>query len=125
MLEILKTNLSIFAGVVTVIGTVISVLKYTNKYQKDNAIRHNLVNLKEIFENTVSKLSSSNSSEKLSAAILLRRFFREDTVRTTKKSGSGLGLSIASHLIEIHGGSLEIESCEGVGSTFTVFLPKI
>lgn len=53
------------------------------------------------------------------------RFFREDTVRTTKKSGSGLGLSIVSHLIEVHKGTLEIESIEGVGSQFTIFLPRI
>jgi len=79
MLELLNTNLSIFAGIVTLVGTVFTILKYTNQYQKENAIRNNLVILKEIFENTVSKLSSNNSSEKLSAAILLRRFFREDT----------------------------------------------
>lgn len=55
---------------------------------------------------------------------ITERFFREDKVRTTKKSGSGLGLSIVSHLVEVHRGSLEIESTEGVGSVFTVYLPK-
>ncbi|RUA07075.1 MAG: integral membrane sensor signal transduction histidine kinase, partial [Fusobacteria bacterium] len=56
---------------------------------------------------------------------ITERFFREDTVRTTKKSGSGLGLSIVSHLIEIHKGTLEIESVEGIGSKFTIYLPLI
>ena len=56
---------------------------------------------------------------------ITERFFREDTVRTTKKSGSGLGLSIVSHLIEIHKGTLEIESLEGIGSKFTIYLPLI
>ncbi len=55
---------------------------------------------------------------------ITERFFREDKVRTTKKSGSGLGLSIVSHLVEVHKGTLEIESTEGVGSVFTVYLPK-
>ncbi len=55
---------------------------------------------------------------------ITERFFREDKVRTTKKSGSGLGLSIVSHLVEVHNGTLEIESTEGVGSAFTVYLPK-
>jgi len=56
---------------------------------------------------------------------ITERFFREDKVRTTKKSGSGLGLSIVSHLVEVHKGTLEIESTEGVGSVFTVYLPKV
>jgi signal transduction histidine kinase len=55
---------------------------------------------------------------------ITERFFREDKVRTTKKSGSGLGLSIVSHLVEVHNGTLEIESTEGIGSAFTVYLPK-
>ncbi|MCS5422673.1 MULTISPECIES: sensor histidine kinase [Psychrilyobacter] len=56
---------------------------------------------------------------------ITERFFREDKVRTTKKSGSGLGLSIVSHLVEVHRGTLEIESTEGAGSVFTVYLPKV
>ncbi len=52
------------------------------------------------------------------------RFFREDKVRTTKKSGSGLGLSIVSHLIKIHNGTLEVESEEGVGTSVTVLFPS-
>lgn len=56
---------------------------------------------------------------------ITERFFREDQVRTTKKSGSGLGLSIVSHLVKIHKGSLKIESTHGVGSSFTVYLPRI
>ncbi|MGB6128213.1 MAG: HAMP domain-containing sensor histidine kinase [Psychrilyobacter sp.] len=55
---------------------------------------------------------------------ITERFFREDKVRTTKKSGSGLGLSIVSHLVEVHKGSLEIKSIEGKGSSFIVYLPK-
>lgn len=56
---------------------------------------------------------------------ITERFFREDKVRTTKKSGSGLGLSIVSHLVELHKGSMEIESKEGSGSNFTVYFPKV
>ena len=56
---------------------------------------------------------------------ITERFFREDKVRTTKKSGSGLGLSIVSHLLEVHRGTLKIESKEGIGSVFTIYLPKL
>ncbi|MCD6397358.1 MAG: MCP four helix bundle domain-containing protein [Spirochaetaceae bacterium] len=42
---------------------------------------------------------------------------------TTKARGIGLGLTLSKNLVEINGGSLEVKSKEGVGSTFTVILP--
>ena len=55
---------------------------------------------------------------------ITKRFFREDNVRTHKKSGVGLGLSIVKHILEDHNGYLEISSEEGRGSTFKICLPK-
>lgn len=55
---------------------------------------------------------------------LTERFFREDSVRTVKKSGVGLGLSLVKHILQLHGGNLEIYSEEGVGSVFKMSLPK-
>jgi signal transduction histidine kinase len=44
---------------------------------------------------------------------------------TTKFTGTGLGLAIARSLVEQHGGSLELETAPGVGTTFFIFLPTI
>jgi signal transduction histidine kinase len=44
-------------------------------------------------------------------------------LKTTKAKGMGLGLAICKRIIEAHGGSIEVESAQGRGSTFMVVLP--
>ncbi|PYS84732.1 MAG: hypothetical protein DMF70_05055 [Acidobacteria bacterium] len=44
---------------------------------------------------------------------------------TTKKRGTGLGLSIARQIIDLHGGSIEVESEPGKGTTFRIELPLV
>jgi PAS domain S-box-containing protein len=52
------------------------------------------------------------------------RFRQEDSSRTRKHGGLGLGLAIVHHLIEMHGGTVEAYSAgEDRGATFTVILP--
>jgi signal transduction histidine kinase len=55
---------------------------------------------------------------------LFERFYRADSVRQTSIHGTGLGLNIAKEIIEEHGGRIGVESQPGVGTTFTVTLPK-
>jgi hypothetical protein len=42
---------------------------------------------------------------------------------TTKQKGTGLGLAISQRIINQHGGTIEVRSTIGQGSTFSVFLP--
>lgn len=54
------------------------------------------------------------------------RFRQADSTTTRKHGGLGLGLAIARHLVEIHGGTIEAANNDGVsGSKFTVRLPSI
>ncbi|HEY7526897.1 MAG TPA: sensor histidine kinase, partial [Candidatus Limnocylindria bacterium] len=52
------------------------------------------------------------------------RFFRGTNVGDARASGSGLGLAIARSIVEMHGGSIEVASVVGSGSTFTITLPR-
>jgi two-component system OmpR family sensor kinase len=54
--------------------------------------------------------------------LIFERFYRGDPSRTT--SGAGLGLSIARQIAEAHGGTIEVSSKPGEGSTFKLLLPK-
>ena len=55
---------------------------------------------------------------------IFERFYRAEKSRTrSKTSGFGLGLSIAYWIIQVHGGSIEVESKEGSGTTFIIWLP--
>jgi len=51
----------------------------------------------------------------------LARIF--DPFFTTKSQGTGLGLSIANAIVESHRGMIEVDSCLGEGSVFTISLP--
>ncbi|AZN40164.1 sensor histidine kinase [Paenibacillus albus] len=53
---------------------------------------------------------------------IFERFYRADESRG-QTSGTGLGLSIAKWIIDEHGGSVEVSTREGEGSTFIVWLP--
>jgi two-component system sensor histidine kinase BaeS len=52
------------------------------------------------------------------------RFYRADPSRTRRTGGSGLGLAITRHLVEAHGGAVEVASTPGLGSVFTIRLPN-
>jgi two-component system, OmpR family, phosphate regulon sensor histidine kinase PhoR len=54
---------------------------------------------------------------------IFERFYRVDRSRSREMGGTGLGLSIVKHIVQNHGGSVDVASTIGEGSTFTIRLP--
>ncbi|MGL4800550.1 MAG: sensor histidine kinase [Cellulosilyticaceae bacterium] len=54
---------------------------------------------------------------------IFERFYRTDKTRNRETGGTGLGLSITYRTIIMHNGSIQVESEEGIGSTFIVQIP--
>jgi two-component system phosphate regulon sensor histidine kinase PhoR len=55
---------------------------------------------------------------------IFQRFYRGRPDSTMKRIGSGLGLSIVKHTVDLHGGEIKVESKPGVQTRFSVALPK-
>jgi signal transduction histidine kinase len=55
---------------------------------------------------------------------IFERFYRGSRANEARGSGSGLGLAIVRSIVDMHGGTVEVESRVGKGSTFTVMLPR-
>jgi len=54
---------------------------------------------------------------------IFERFYQVNGQHTQKKSGSGIGLALTRELVELHQGTISVESVENAGTTFTVLLP--
>ncbi|MCE7947891.1 MAG: sensor histidine kinase [Chloroflexi bacterium CFX4] len=69
----------------------------------------------------------ADSGEGIPSEVLPRifdRFYRADRARLHNDSGSGLGLSIAKRLVEMHGGTITVSSRLGHGTAFSIYLPQ-
>ncbi len=73
------------------------------------------------------ELTVSDTGQGIAAEFLphvFERFTQADTTSTRQHSGLGLGLGITRHLVELHGGTINVYSAgEGKGATFVVSLP--
>jgi PAS domain S-box-containing protein len=56
---------------------------------------------------------------------LFERFYRAENVSGTPMGGLGIGLYVVKEVVELHGGTVAVESTEGKGSTFMLCLPLI
>ncbi len=56
---------------------------------------------------------------------LFERFYRSDKARSRSVGGTGLGLAIVKHIAQSHGGTVEVESVEGEGATFSLIIDAV
>lgn len=80
----------------------------------------------EFAENAIISISDNGvgiSEEKISH--IFDRFFQADNTSTREYEGTGLGLAIVKELVELHGGTITVESKLNEGTTFYISLPVI
>jgi signal transduction histidine kinase len=94
----------------------------------DNAIKYTppkgkvVVSLKKDNDLAVAEISDTGQGIPADELpYIFDRFYRVDKARTSE--GFGLGLSIARSIAQAHKGDIKVRSHEGLGTTFTVFLP--
>jgi two-component system sensor histidine kinase SaeS len=75
-------------------------------------------------EVTISVEDTGEGIESEELSRIFERFYRGSRARTRDDAGSGLGLTIAKGIVELHGGRIWAQSDRGAGATFTFTLPK-
>lgn len=85
------------------------------------------VSVENLIQNKVIVRITDNGDgiEKQNIKRIFERFFRVDKSGSRKVGGSGLGLSIVKHIVEVHGEKIYVESQLGVGSEFSFTLEKV
>jgi len=96
-----------------------------------NAIQYNRdqgkIHISTRTENADALLVVADAGQGISAEDLphiFERFYRTDKSRTRAQGHWGLGLAITKAIVEAHGGSIQVTSQPGVGTEFTVRLPR-
>lgn len=93
-------------------------IKFSNP---DSDIVISLVNKEDVVEILVTDTGIGMDDNTLK--YLFGKYYQADKSLSRMSEGSGIGLSLAKHIVELHGGNIKVESELGKGSTFIVDLP--
>lgn len=107
------------------LNRVITNTVYNSVKYMDNEKGKIIVELEEEDNDVVVRIVDNGQGiSESSLPYIFDRFYRADPARNTQKGGSGLGLSIAKHIIQEHGGRIWAQSKKGVGTTIAFTLKK-
>jgi PAS domain S-box-containing protein len=101
-------------------------IKFTARNSPGEQQREGLVRLTAEHEDRAWRVEVADSGIGIPPAELgqvFDRFARASNAKAASLPGTGLGLSVVKAVTELHGGRVEVDSAEGVGTTFRVYLP--
>ena len=101
-----------------VLNLISNAVKFSNKCEE---ILIEIKNKEDFIE--ISVKDNGIGIEKNHLDMIFDRYKQVDKSLSRNAEGAGLGLSIVKSIVELHGGSISVESEYGKGSKFTVFLP--
>jgi len=93
-------------------------IKYTEKGYIDISLKQNDNNIIIEIQDTGIGIPESHLNR------IFERFYVVDKSRSRKLGGTGLGLSIVKHIVLLHNGKIDVDSSYGLGTKFTIILPK-
>ncbi|PKD42998.1 sensor histidine kinase [Rhodohalobacter barkolensis] len=73
----------------------------------------------------ISVADQGDGIAKKSQRLIFEKFYRVENSLTAKTKGHGLGLAIVKNMVELNGGTIQVKSTEGKGSTFIVSFPAL
>jgi signal transduction histidine kinase len=104
-------------------GALINILGNAVKYTPENGkIQFSLNEESNLVIFDINDSGYGMSKEELPR--IFDKFYRSDNPQIAEQQGTGLGLTIASQIISLHGGKIEVQSNLGQGSHFSVKIPK-
>ena len=131
ILERRKIEVSINVGEESYVCADEKLLHATLKNLIDNAVKYNkdggrvdITHTSYRDEDEIKICDTGHGIPKSHIPFIFERFYRVEKSRSRKMGGTGLGLSIVKLAVEKLGGGVRVESEEGKGSCFYVFLPK-
>ncbi|HZU66009.1 MAG TPA: ATP-binding protein [Ktedonobacteraceae bacterium] len=101
---------------------VLNLLSNALKFTLDGGIRVELRSVDEHVELEVSDTGVGVAPEALPH--IFERFYRARDIRARTHEGSGIGLALVQELVQLHGGTVQVHSTVGKGTSFVVSIPK-
>lgn len=118
---ICEADLEIYADPLRLEQILLNVLDNALKYSREqSAVTLKVVNKGEKVAISVEDFGVGIPSEEI--AFIFEKLYRVEKSRSRTSGGSGIGLAIVKELVEAHGGSIEVESVVGKGSTFKILM---